>query len=131
MDGPRSLLDGVALANLLVRFGLEMATLVAVGYASFRLAPGLVSGVLMALLAPFALSLVWGAFVSPKARLPLRGPVRLVVEVLVFGAGAVGLWLAGHRQAAVALGTVAILSLGITHGLGDPLTRTTEGGGHG
>lgn len=124
---PTSFAQAVALANLPIRFGVEMATLGAVAWSSWRLAPGPLSGTLMALLAPLALSVFWGAFVSPRARVPLRGLRRLVAEVLVFGAGVAGLWLAGHPSASVALGTAAVLTLAVTHVLGDPMRERGDG----
>lgn len=124
---PTTFTQAMALANLPIRFGAEMATLVAVAWSSWRLAPGPISGAFMALLAPLALSVFWATFVSPKARIPLRGFRRVGAEVLVFGAGVTGLWLAGHPPASVALGTVAGLSLAVTHVLGDPMTERGDG----
>lgn len=124
---PTTLRDAVALANLPIRFGVELATLGAVAWSSWRLAPGPVSGVLMAVVAPLALSVFWGAFVSPRARVPLSGLARLGAELLVFGAGVAGLWLAGHPSASVALGTMAALSLAVTHVLGDPMAERGDG----
>ncbi|MEQ8329537.1 MAG: YrdB family protein [Longimicrobiales bacterium] len=124
MDPPDTFGDALALANVPVRFAVEMATLLAVGASSFRLAPGPWSGAFMAVLAPFALSLAWGRWVSPKAPGRLGGAARMAAEGIVFAAGPVGLALAGWPVPSVALGTVAALSLGITWILGDPMDRT-------
>ena len=124
MDPPDTFADALALANVPVRFAVEMATLLAVGASSFRLAPGPWSGALMAVLAPFALSLAWGRWVSPNAPRTLAGPARRTAEGTVLAAGPVGLALAGWPVPSVVLGTVVVLSLGITWIFGDPGDRT-------
>ena len=63
--------------------------------------------------APALAIAVWATFVSPKAPRRLEDPTRLVLEVVVFGAGAVALWLAGHEIPAVLLAIAAALSLGL------------------
>jgi hypothetical protein len=57
---------------------------------------------LLAWLLPVVVVAVWFCFASPKA--PYGEPVvRPVVKVLVFVLASLGLWLAGHHGAAVAL----------------------------
>lgn len=129
MREPADFSQALALANLPVRFLLEMATLAASGYASFRLASGVWTGLFLAVATPLSLAVAWGAFLAPRAPAALRGGVRLGMELLILGMGPVGLWLVGHHQLAVGLATVVALSLAITHLLGDPLVASGEGDG--
>jgi hypothetical protein len=63
-------------------------------------------------LLPVAVVAAWWALASPKA--PYGGPVvRPVVKVLVFGLASLGLWLAGHQAAAVALLVFSIVVNGV------------------
>ena len=77
-------------ANLALRFALEMAALAALAYWGFG-----VSWVL-AIAAPAAWIGLWATFGSPKARVTLSTPQRIVFEALVFGAAAAALWAAGR-----------------------------------
>ena len=84
-------------ANLGLRFLLELAALAALAYWGWG-----VSWVL-AIAAPAAWVALWATFGSPKAKVTLSPPQRVVFEAVVFGAAAVGLWAAGQAVWAVAL----------------------------
>jgi hypothetical protein len=80
----------VKAANLALRFALELAALAALAYWGWG-----VSWVL-AIAAPAAWIALWATFGSPKARVTLSTPQRIVFEALVFGAAAVALGAAGE-----------------------------------
>jgi hypothetical protein len=82
--------------NLTVRFLLELCALAALGYWGFTTGSGPLGKAFLGLGAPILAAVVWGAFVAPKAMRPLRDPGKLLVELLVFGAAAGGLFLAGQ-----------------------------------
>jgi len=84
-------------ANLALRFFLELAALAALAYWGWG-----VTWVL-AIAAPAAWIVLWATFGSPKARVTLCTPRRIVFEALVFGAAAVALWAAGQPVWAVVL----------------------------
>jgi hypothetical protein len=96
-------------ANYALRFVLEIAALVALAYWGFSEFGGVVQW-LIGLGAPLLVAVVWGTFMSPKASRPTVDPVRLLIEVAVFGAGVAAL-LAGD---APALGTV-FAALAVVH----------------
>jgi hypothetical protein len=58
--------------------------------------------------APLLAAAVWGALVAPKARWPVPVPTRVVVELVLFGAAAGALVVAGRPLAAVVLGVAAL-----------------------
>ena len=93
--------------NLVLRFVLELFALGALGYWGFWAGDGPVAKAALGLGAPLLAALIWGSFVAPRARvsLPLAG--RLVVELAVFGSGAIALFHTGHLALAVALATIA------------------------
>jgi uncharacterized protein DUF2568 len=82
-------------ANLALRFALELAALAALAYWGWGVSWAL------AILAPAAWIALWATFGSPKAKVSLATPQRVVFEAIVFGAAAVGLWAAGQAMAAV------------------------------
>lgn len=98
-------LRGVLLA---VRLVLELAALVALGYWGFATAGNAVLDVILGLGAPLLAAVVWGLFVSPKAR--YGTPVRQALfEALVFGAAILALIHAGQPWPALAFGATAVV----------------------
>jgi len=103
----------VRAANLAVRFVLEIAALVALGLWGWN-APGPVAvQVIAAAVTPLAAAVVWGTWVAPKAPRRLPDPLRLGIEVLVFGNAVVGLLATGHPGWAVALAATYALNVGL------------------
>jgi len=103
----------VGAANLGLRFLLELALLAAVAYWGFSEFDGVVS-VLIGLGAPLLVAFVWGTFMSPKAAHPVRDPTRIVLEVVLFGAGVAALAAAGRTTLAIVLAALVLLHLGLT-----------------
>src|SRR5919108_3961807 len=90
-----------------VRFVLEIAALVALGYWGFETAESTAAELLLGLRLPLLAAVIWGLFVSPKARYgtPLR---QAVFEAVVFAAVVAALLDAGQTGLAVAFAAVAI-----------------------
>jgi hypothetical protein len=94
--------------NLVARFLLEIAALVALGNWGY----GMVEGALRFVLAagiPIMAAAVWGVFAvkddpsrSGHAPVPVRGPVRLLIELAFFG-------LAAYAMVAAGMQTLALL----------------------
>ena len=84
-------------ANLALRFVLELAALAALAYWGWG-----VTWVL-AIAAPAVWVVLWATFGSPKARVKLSTPWRIVFEAVVFGAAAAALWAAGQEVGALVL----------------------------
>jgi uncharacterized protein DUF2568 len=97
----------VRTANLGLRFLLEIGMLVGLGWWGAHAA-----GWWAALLLPAGAALVWGSFLSPKARWTIPRPARLVLELFLFGLAAAGYdavgrpWVAVGFAAAVAVSEV-------------------------
>jgi hypothetical protein len=83
-------------ANLALRFVLELAALAALAYWGAVTPDNTVLKVVLAVGAPLLAALVWGAFVSPKARFVVAPHWRMLAEVLVFGAAAAALYASGQ-----------------------------------
>jgi Protein of unknown function (DUF2568) len=61
---------------------------------------------------------VWGAFVAPKASRPAVDPVRLALEVAVFGSGVVALLAAGSTGLGLVFAALVGVHLALTFALG-------------
>lgn len=79
-------------SNLLVRFLLELGMLAAIGYWGFRTGSGAAMKVILGIGLPLLIAIVWGLFLSPKAAHPLKGISRELLELALFGSGAVALF---------------------------------------
>jgi hypothetical protein len=89
--------------NLGLRFVLELCMLVALGIWGFS------ENFVLGIDAPLAAAVVWGLWIAPKATRRLDDPIRLALELLLFGAAGAALAVAGHAlAAAVFLAAVAL-----------------------
>ena len=104
-------------ANDGLRFTLELAALTALAYWGFAEHDGAVQW-LLGLGAPLLAAVVWGAFVAPKASRPTTDPVRLLLELAVFGPAVVALWATGSHLLAFGFGVLVVLHLAFTFLLG-------------
>jgi hypothetical protein len=90
--------------NLGLRFVLELCMLVALGIWGFS------ENFVLGVAAPLAAAVVWGLWIAPKAIRRLNDPIRLAVELLLFGAAGAALAAAGHAVAAVVFLALVALS---------------------
>ena len=94
-------------ALLAVRFVLELAALAALAYWGFTEYDG-VTAVLLGDGAPLVAAVVWGLFVSPKAK--YGTPVRQAIgEAAVFGAAVIALFAAGRPVLAIVFAALAVV----------------------
>jgi len=92
--------------NLGIRFLLELAMLVALGWVGGEIGSSLVVRVLLAIAFPLIAAVLWGMFIAPKAPRRLTDPAKLLVEIVLFAAAAVGLVVVGHPVLAAVLAVV-------------------------
>ena len=96
-----------------VRFCLELAALAGLAIWGWETGPDGVN-VVLAIAAPLAAAVLWGLFDAPKARRHPPDPWRLLLEILVFGGGAVAFAAAGLETSAVVLGVATVAHLTAT-----------------
>jgi hypothetical protein len=87
--------------NLAVRFGCELAALVAFVWWGWPL---------VGWLAALVVAVMWGLVVAPKATHRLPDPPRLLVELVIFASAIVAFYEAGSETAAGVLGVLAVVS---------------------
>jgi hypothetical protein len=100
-------------ANDGLRFSLELAALASLGYWGFAEHDGGVQW-LLGLGMPLLAAVVWGVFVSPKASRPTTDPIRLLIELIVFGGGVAALWTADSHTLAFGFGVLVVLHVSFT-----------------
>jgi hypothetical protein len=111
-------------ANDGLRFFLELAALTSLAYWGFAEHDGAVQW-LLGLGAPLLAAGVWGTFVAPKASRPTVDPLRLLLELAVFGGGVVALWAADSHMLAFGFGVLVVLHLTFTFLLGQRPARAS------
>jgi hypothetical protein len=94
-------------ANLAVRFLLELCLLAALAYA------GLQVNIALAVIAPLVAAVVWGLFVSPKARFQLSRPLWVGVQAVLFGAAVAGLVASGQGVLGLTFGVAVAVNLAL------------------
>lgn len=99
--------------NLAFRFILEMTVLVALFLLGTSISDELVVQVVLGIGLPSLAITVWGLFVAPRSVRRLPDPARLVVELIVFGAGVVAFILSGNLVLSVLLGVAAPISIAL------------------
>jgi Protein of unknown function (DUF2568) len=99
--------SGLRGVTLTVRFLCELAMLAALAYWGFQVGDG-IGAWLLGIASPLLAAVVWGALVAPKARWPVAVPTRVVIELVLFGAAAAALAVAGQPLLAVVLGVAAV-----------------------
>ena len=80
--------------NLAIRFALEIGAIISFAIWGFKLLDSWVS-IILAILLPLIFALLWGVFAVPndpsrsgKTVVVTPGPIRLVLELVLFGAAA-------------------------------------------
>jgi hypothetical protein len=105
--------------TLLVRFLLELCMLGALAYWGFTTGDGAAAQALLGVGVPVAAAVVWGMFIAPKARYPVPIAVWIGLQVVLFGAAALGLAAVASTQLvvlfviAVVLHGAAMAALGL------------------
>ena len=101
-------------ANLALRFLLELAALVGLGFLGYLMSFGWPRFLLAAAL-PVVAAAIWGTFAVPDdpsrsgtAPVPVAGWIRLMIEAAVFGLGIAGLATASEFVALPVLTLVVI-----------------------
>lgn len=96
--------------NLGIRFCLELCLLGSLGFASFQMLHGHALKWLAVLGLPILVATVWGLFIAPKSQHQLDQPVRLIIELLLFGFAFWLLHIAGYPGLSVAFAIVVVLN---------------------
>lgn len=96
--------------NLGVRFLLELGALAAVFYWGMAAPGGRVLRVALAIGATALVVLLWGTFISPKARFSTGLYGRAILGFIVFSIAAAALYVRGQTGLAIVYGALALVS---------------------
>lgn len=97
----------IRFAVALAQFGCELAMLVLLGLAGWRLGNDGLVGISLAVLYPAIAVLIWAAWLAPRADHRLPDPWRLLVQIGLFVATGTAVALAGHLTTGIVFSVVA------------------------
>ncbi|UCF96612.1 MAG: YrdB family protein [Spirochaetaceae bacterium] len=107
--------------NLVLRFMLELAALFSLGYWGWSEHTGPLRFILVVAV-PLAAAGIWGIFSTPgdrsrssKSIVPTPGILRLVLELLLFGAAIWALYTADRRIVALIYAGIIVLHYGLSY----------------
>ena len=101
--------------NDALRFFLELAALASFAYWGVQTGGSVAADIGLAAGLTLAAAALWGVFLSPKARFPLRGVFRVSSELIYFGGAAAALVTVGKPVLAAILGGLALIHLTAHH----------------
>ncbi|MGZ8784137.1 MAG: YrdB family protein [Acidimicrobiia bacterium] len=73
----------------------DSSTLAASAFWGWQMGSRPIARVLLAAVAPLIVATIWGRFISPQAPHRLQDPVRVAVEIVIFGGAAAALAATG------------------------------------
>jgi hypothetical protein len=91
-------MDALESANLALRFLLELDVLVALGYWEFATGRSGPAEIGLGIGLPLLVAVIWGTLVAPNAPVELATPLRVLVELVIFGIGVAALYAAGRPR---------------------------------
>ena len=97
--------------NLALRFLLELAALVTLGYWGATATDGTAARVLLGVGLPLAAAVFWGAFVAPRARVVLPTAVRMALGLAVFACAAAALVDRGQVGLGISFAGASLLNV--------------------
>jgi len=101
------------------RFICELCLLAAAAAWGIGTASQAWSQILLGFGALLVVGVVWGTFLSPKARVALPLPARLLLEAALFLTVSAGLWAVGYPGLAIALFVADLVIFGLLFALGE------------
>ena len=107
-------------ANLVLRFGLELAGIAALAYWGLNVVDGAVPQGALAIAAPAVLIVVWGAVVAPNANNRIGQTARVVIGSAILGLAALALAGAGATAWAIGFAGLNVVNTALILVLGGP-----------
>ncbi|MFC4944154.1 YrdB family protein [Pseudonocardia sp. GCM10023141] len=100
-------------ANDVLAFLLELAALATLAVWGATVGPTLVLRIVLGIAAPALMIAVWAYALAPTSTHRLAMPWLLIAKIVVFGLAVAALAAAGHPTAAIVLGVLVVVNLGL------------------
>jgi uncharacterized protein DUF2568 len=107
-------------ANATLAFGLELVLLAALAFWGFTADDDILVRLALGLGAPALVIVIWAFVLAPNAKRRLPMPWLAITKLVLFGLGALALYIANAPGAAVALAVLAVVNIALSTVLGEP-----------
>ena len=104
------MIKALQLANVGLRFGLELGAVGLLSYWGFHAVPRGLSGLALGIAAPLALVVLWGLIASPRAPVSLSQPLKVSVQVALLLIPAAAVAHAGQPALAAAFAGAVVIN---------------------
>ena len=101
--------------HLAIRFFMELAVLIFIGYWGFTINGNALIKGLAGIGGPLAIALLWGAFVAPKAIYSINSLGKIMIEAAIFLLGIYAVYARFGKMAALILTVVMVLNSSCVH----------------
>ena len=98
-------------AIISIFFLLELAMLGSFMYWGFHLNNGWLIKILFGIGTPLIVAIIWGVFIAPKASIPVTVPLRILLQIILFGSAAVALYFSEKGTLAIIFGTIVLIEM--------------------
>ena len=92
-------------------FAMELFALGAYSYWGFHMNKGWFINTVLGIGTPLLVAIFWGTFVAPKATFPVTIPIRILLQIIVFGLSTTALFMAGKGKLAIVFGVVVLIEM--------------------
>src|SRR5258708_35707844 len=96
--------------NLGIAFLLELCMLGALAYWGFQVPDSVPLKLLLGVGIPIAVIVLWARFMAPNSATRLTGPAYLLLKLVLFGAAAIALAMAGQVTPAIIFAVVSVVN---------------------
>ncbi|SDN62925.1 Protein of unknown function [Psychrobacillus sp. OK028] len=92
-------------------FMLELCALGAFSYWGFHMNKGGFINIVMGIGTPLLVAIFWGAFIAPKANFPVTIPIRIILQLIVFGLATTALFASSKGTLAIVFGSIVLIEM--------------------
>ena len=93
-------------------FAMELFALGAFSsYWGFHMNKGWLINTVLGIGTPLLVSIFWGTFIAPKADFPVTIPIRILLQIVVFGLATTALFVAGKGKLSIVFGVVVLIEM--------------------
>jgi len=101
---------GLKAVNLGIAFLLELCVLAALAYWGLQSADSLLLKIVLGIGVPLLVAVIWGRFMAPTSKTRLTGSRYLLMKLIIFGAEAIALAVAGQVTLAIIFAIVSVIN---------------------
>ena len=92
-------------------FAMELFALGAFSYWGFHMNKGWLINTVLGIGTPLLVAIFWGTFIAPKATFPVTIPIRILLQIIVFGLATTALFVAGKGKLAIVFGVIVVIEM--------------------